>query len=109
MARKGSAAALVLFLSLGGQPGGVLFGQQPTVPAPTQEVDGGWPREYTTASKARLVLYQPQIASWANQKRITAYAAVAYSASGAAKPALGTIKIEADTSVSITERLVSFT
>ena len=30
-------------------------------PAPP---DGGWPRAYTTASGAALVIYQPQISSW---------------------------------------------
>ena len=83
MARKGSVAALVLSLMLGGQPGGVLLGQQTTVPVPARDVDGGWPREYTTASKARLVLYQPQIASWADQKHITADASRANSGGAA--------------------------
>ena len=40
---------------------------------------------------------------------MVAYAAVSYSAKGAAKPALGTVKIEADTSVAVSERLVNFT
>ena len=39
---------------------------------------------------------------------MVAYAAVSYSAKGAAKPALGTVEIEADTSVAVDERLVNF-
>ena len=39
---------------------------------------------------------------------MVAYVAVSYTAKGAAKPALGTLKIEADTSVAVDERLVSF-
>ena len=39
---------------------------------------------------------------------MVAYSAVSYSAKGAAKPALGTIKLEADTSVALDERLVNF-
>ena len=74
-------------------------------PAP---VDGGWPRAYTTPAGARLVLYQPQIASWDGQKHVVAYAAVSYEAKGADKPALGTVKVEADTNVALDERLVSF-
>ena len=70
--------------------------------------DGGWPRSYTTASGAALVLYQPQISSWADQKHVVAYAAVSYTPKGATKPALGTVKLESDTSVALDERLVSF-
>ena len=54
------------------------------------------------------MLYQPQVASWVDQKHITGYAAVSYTAQAATKPVLGTIKIEADTSVAVAERLVSF-
>ena len=75
-------------------------------PAPVQKVsatqaapvDGGWPRAYTTSSGAQLVLYEPQIASWDKQKKIVMYAAISYSANGA-RPALGTLKVEADTKV----------
>ena len=37
-----------------------------------------------------------------------AYAAVSYTPKGAEKPALGTVKVESDTSVALDERLVSF-
>ena len=78
-------------------------------PAAAQQlVDGGWPRAYTTNSGAAMVLYQPQIAGWKNQKVMTAYAAASYTPKGATKPALGTLQIEADTSVSVAERLVDF-
>ena len=56
----------------------------------------------------RSSIYQPQIASWTDQKHIVAYAAVSYTPKGAAKPALGTVKVESDTSVALDERLVSF-
>ena len=58
-----------------------------------------------------MIVYEPQIASWANQKQLVAFAAASYEAKGAAataKPALGTLKIEAETSVSLEQRLVSF-
>ena len=76
-------------------------------PAP----DRGWPRGYTTPSQGHVIVYEPQIASWANQKQVVAFAATSYQAKGAAagaKPALGTIKLEADTRVSLDERLVNF-
>jgi hypothetical protein len=79
----------------------------PKAPA-TAEPDGGWPRAYSTPSGGRLLLYQPQIASWAGQKRMVAYGAVSYEAKGAEKPALGTIKIEANTAVALDDRLVKF-
>jgi hypothetical protein len=109
-----SAIAIVLSLELSG--GTVLLGFQGTPtknPAPKTSpaasaapVDGGWPRAYTTASGAGVLLYQPQILEWPAQKHITAYAAVSYVAKGAQAPALGTIKIEANTSVAVSERLV---
>src|SRR5262249_23518008 len=76
--------------------------------APPPSVDGEWPRAYE-APGGRIALYQPQIASWDDQRKMVAYAAVVYEPKGAPKPALGTIKIEARTRVSLEERLVSFT
>ncbi|HKW00623.1 MAG TPA: hypothetical protein VJN96_12405 [Vicinamibacterales bacterium] len=79
-------------------------------PAQPPPPDGGWPRQYVTKNGVPFVVYQPQIASWDDQKKMTAYAAVAYSAQGASttKPDLGTVKVEANTKVSTAERLVSF-
>jgi hypothetical protein len=74
-------------------------------PAP---VDGGWPRYHGTPSGAVLVVYQPQVASWVDQNHLIAYSAVSYTAKGAPKAILGTIKAESDTSVSVAERLVNF-
>ena len=75
-----------------------------------QPPDGKWPRAYTTDEGDNFVVYQPQIASWDDQKKMVAYSAVAYTAKGAEtqKPALGTVKVEADTRVSTPERLVDF-
>ena len=49
------------------------------------------------------MLFQPQVASWDDQKHMVALAAVSYVAKGEKKPTLGTIKIEADTSSLIGE------
>jgi len=90
-------------------------GGQTSPPAPStraaaaaQPADGGWPRAYDTASGGRIILYQPQVASWPDQKHLVMYAAVAYTASGAKTPTLGTLKIEANTQISVPERLVNF-
>ena len=37
----------------------------PKAAAPAVPVDGGWPRAYSTPSGGRIVVYQPQVASWA--------------------------------------------
>jgi hypothetical protein len=79
-----------------------------STPAATPPVDGGWPRAYSTPSGSRIVVYQPQVASWPDQRHMAAYAAVSYEPKAATKPALGSIKIEADTKVAVSERLVSF-
>jgi hypothetical protein len=55
-----------------------------------------------------VVIHQPQIASWDDQKKMVAWSAVAYTPKGASSATMGTIKIEAKTKVSTQERLVSF-
>jgi hypothetical protein len=71
-------------------------------------VDGGWPRIYDLPSGGSMLLYQPQIASWDQQKRLVAFSAVSHRTKAADKPAVGTIKFEADTTVSVADRLVGF-
>lgn len=77
-------------------------------PASQKAADRGWPRGYSLPSEAQIVIYEPQISSWEDQKHLVAYAAVSHVAKGAQKPALGTLKLEADTEVSVPERLVKF-
>jgi hypothetical protein len=81
---------------------------KPATAAPDTAVDGGWPRGYTTPSAGQIIVYQPQVASWPAQKHMVAYAAVSYNPKGATKPHMGSIKLEADTKVAVSERLVSF-
>ena len=40
--------------------------------------DGGWPRTYSTKSGAALIVYQPQVSTWENQKHVVLYAAMSY-------------------------------
>jgi hypothetical protein len=75
--------------------------------AGAQAIDGGWPRFYDLPSGATLLMYQPQIASWDKQAHLVAFSAVSHRTKGAEKPAIGTVKLEADTKVAIDERLVS--
>jgi len=91
-------------------PAGSVTAQTAGAPSSTQEgqVEKGWPRSYTAPSGASIVIHQPQIASWENQKHIVGFAAVSCLPAGAENAALGTLKIEADTDVSLSERLVKF-
>jgi len=73
-----------------------------------QAKDRGWPRGYNLPSEGQIVIFQPQFASWDDQKHAVALAAISYVAKGADKPVVGTIKIEADTQVALEQRLVRF-
>src|ERR1051325_2078499 len=73
-----------------------------------QAQDRGWPRGYNLPNEAQIVLFQPQIASWDDQKHVVALAAVSYVPKDAQKPIVGTIKLESDTQVSLEQRLVKF-
>ena len=111
----GSAFVFSLVISSGhavGVAGAAPQGSRPSTTARAsttqQPADGGWPRAYITNSGARLVLYEPQIASWLDQKRMAMYAAVSYTPAGQSTATLGTIRVEADTKIAVPERLVSF-
>ena len=73
---------------------------RPSPPPPTP-VDGGWPRMYSLPSDGSILVYQPQIASWDKQTHLVAFSAVSYRSKAGDKPALGTIKLEADTKVAV--------
>ena len=120
--------ALVTALALLLQPIAPLMGQQPaavtsqvasqkptlasaakTPPATTASwTPLTWPRAFQVPSGNRILLYQPQISEWANQTHMVAFAAVGVERPGSQKADLGSVKIEADTKVSLDERLVNF-
>ena len=102
--RSGAVLAIAGVLALGSLTGP--FGT--TMAAQSIPADPGWPRTYMTATGGRVQIYQPQIASWEGQRHLVAYAAVAYHGSGAASPVLGTMKVEAETTVALEKRLVNF-
>jgi hypothetical protein len=105
---RGLAVVVVVAALRGQSVHPVLYAQATAAPSVGDRVDGGWPLGFETATKARVVIYQPQIASWKDQKYMVAYAAAGYEAPGSARPVLGTFKVEAATSVSLEERLVKF-
>ena len=133
--RAGRTGAIVTAMSLLLQPAVPLVGggrqtatrpavppqQTPSKPTPTPAaapaaktpaaevpVDGGWPRMYSLPSGGTMLVYQPQIASWDRQAHLVAFSAVSYRPKAGDKPSMGTIKLEADTKVSVPDRLVSF-
>ncbi|HEY2432254.1 MAG TPA: hypothetical protein VGI12_06235 [Vicinamibacterales bacterium] len=76
--------------------------------APAAPVDGGWPRAVAMPGGASMLMYQPQISSWEKQAHVVAFSAVSYRTTASEKPALGTVKLEADTKVAVSDRLVKF-
>ena len=81
-----SRTALVI-LSVGAlliAPGGALayWVQLPAQTTGATSQDAGWPRRYTAPDGAQLALYEPQVADWVDQKRLTLHAAVSYTATG---------------------------
>ena len=100
----------ILSVALAVPPGVVLHGQATpgaaTAPLPPgTNADTGWPRTVVLKS-GTAVWYQPQIESWTGQRQMIGWSAVSYQPTGAKEPALGTIKVEAETQVSIDERVV---
>jgi hypothetical protein len=96
-----SILSFSLLISAGGMSSaaGAAQGSRPSTPARAsttqQPADGGWPRAYITTPGARLVIHEPQIASWLDQKRVAMYAAVSSAPADQNSTALGTIRVEA--------------
>ena len=63
---------------------------------------------YSLPSGGTILVYQPQIASWDRQAHLVAFSAVSYRPKTGDKPSMGTVKLEADTKVSVSDRLVNF-
>jgi hypothetical protein len=103
------AAVAAIGLFIHPSPPFIGLARAQTTTATQTPADGGWPRTYNTPNGGTIVVSQPQIASWDQQQKMIAYSAVAFQASAAEKkPAFGTIKLEADTKVSMSDRLVKF-
>ena len=80
-------------------------GTAAVAPAP---IEKAWPRAFKTPTGMQVLLYTPQVSEWSGQRHMVAYGAVGVEIPGAQKPALGSVKVEADTKVSLEERLVNF-
>jgi len=113
--RRRQVIAVIAVLSICAAPGGeygawwmlatVARAQSTSAPPPT---DAPWPRRFQTSAGGIIVMYEPQIATWDDRKVMSAYAAVSFTPASGAQPLIGSIEIEADTNVSVPERLVDF-
>lgn len=68
-----------------------------------------FPRTYKLSTGGAVTIYEPQIASWEKQADMVAWSAVSFDSSPTAKQALGSMKIEAQTDISVDHRMVKFT
>jgi hypothetical protein len=70
--------------------------------------DPGWPRQYTDGT-AKLVLWEPQVDSWADFRKLKARFAVQLTPGRDAQPVWGTLSIESVTDVDMEARTVALT
>src|SRR3954466_9739189 len=103
-----AAAMAVSVLSIA--PGGTFAPWLLVAVAATPPVapDAPWPRRFQATDGAIVAMYEPQVASWIDQKTMTLHAAVSYLPKAAATAVIGTVVVEAATRVSVSERLVDF-
>jgi hypothetical protein len=101
-------AAVSLMVGPGGALAPAVQAAAQSAARPPLALDGDWPRRYVAPNGALVVVYEPQIASWDNQKLLTLHAAISHTPQGSGAALVGTIIAEADTRVSVAERLVDF-
>jgi len=94
----GAAALLWLLAGCGGSPTPApVFGGRPV------QDDQAWPQELMSGDGSTILLYQPQVESWKDEKVLRARVAIAFRGMGMPSPVLGGIVMEGDTSTSIEE------
>ena len=81
---------------------------RPSPPPRRRRSTAGGRGSTTCPSGGSILVYQPQISTWDKQTHLVAFSAVSLRNKAGDKPALGTIKLEADTKVAVADRLVSF-
>ena len=97
--------------AIGARPGGRETGARrlrATTVAVDTAVDGGWPRSTTCRAAARSSSTSRRSRAGTSRRTWSPTAPCRYRAKAGDKPALGTIKLEADTRVALDERLVNF-
>ena len=76
---------------------------KPAPPVPAG--DPGWPREYASGGD-KLILYQPQVDEWKDERKLEARTAAAVQPAGAEKPFFGAVQFTADTKLNAIDRTV---
>jgi len=84
--RRMPAYVALVTLSLVVAPGGTLAPWIPVVLSAAEIVapDAPWPRRFQAADGSIVTMFEPQIASWDNQKKMEVYAAVTHARSPSA-------------------------
>jgi hypothetical protein len=67
-----------------------------------------WPHTFTQGA-ATITVFQPQATAWADRRRLTARAALQIARPGQAKPLMGTIELDFDTTVDEAQGVVHLT
>lgn len=80
----------------------VCYAAAPPAPAPS---DPGWPRQFTDGA-AKLVIYQPQVDSWDDFKKLEARFAIALTPAKGAPTVYGALLLNADSIVDMSARSV---
>src|SRR5690349_3096069 len=78
--RRMSACVIPMVLSLVVAPGGTFAPWIPVVLSAAETVasDAPWPRRFQAADGSIVTMFEPQIATWDNQKKMEVYAAVTH-------------------------------
>jgi hypothetical protein len=102
------AAILLLIPALNTGPElSMAFAANTRTPDTSSNSDQGWPRQYSDG-RAKLVLYQPQVDSWTDFRKLAARFVISLMTSRNAQPVWGVLYVEADTSVNRDSRVVAF-
>jgi len=67
-----------------------------------------WPRELEFDDGTVIVVFQPQVVSWEDNRRLAAWVAFSAKLMKSEKPELGALRVEVDTDVDMEARMVSF-
>jgi hypothetical protein len=102
-AAQRSFLALIAIALLGAQLGG-----SDTPQAPTLATDPGWPRQYSDEG-GTLVVYQPQVESWKDFRRLEGRLAVSIKRAKSNNTIYGVIRVTANTLVNTESRTVALT
>src|SRR5690349_20077151 len=92
--RRAPAVVALVALSMFIAPGGAMAPWVPLLLSGAEPVvapDAPWPRRFQATDGSVVTMYEPQISSWNDRKKMELYAAVTHAPKGAEKPLVGTV------------------